>query len=93
VAQLYAPTIRSLVAASDDSQGYGGGIITRLHTGYSVPDVKANVILRSMVSRLVRPDVRLPSRTRDQIFPSLFNYFRQLRCLMCDALSDERSGL
>jgi hypothetical protein len=33
VAQLYPRALGSLFVASYDSQGYGGGIITRLHTG------------------------------------------------------------
>jgi hypothetical protein len=32
VAQLYPRTLGSLFVASYDSQGYGGGILTRLHT-------------------------------------------------------------
>jgi hypothetical protein len=34
VAQLYPPAPGSLFVASYDSQGYGEGIRTRLHTGY-----------------------------------------------------------
>jgi hypothetical protein len=33
VAQLYPQTLGSLFVASYDSQGYGGGILTSLHTG------------------------------------------------------------
>jgi hypothetical protein len=33
VAQLYSQALGSLSVAIYDSQGYGGGIITRLHTG------------------------------------------------------------
>jgi hypothetical protein len=33
VAQLYLQALDSLFVASYDSQGYGGGIRTRLHTG------------------------------------------------------------
>jgi hypothetical protein len=32
VAQLYSQALGSLFVASYDSQGYGGGILTRLHT-------------------------------------------------------------
>jgi hypothetical protein len=32
VAQLYSQALRSLIVAFYDSQGYGGGILTRLHT-------------------------------------------------------------
>jgi hypothetical protein len=34
VAQLYPHAMGSLFVASDDSQGYGGGIRTRLHTAH-----------------------------------------------------------
>jgi hypothetical protein len=33
VAQLYSQVLTVLFFASNDSQGYGGGIKTRLHTG------------------------------------------------------------
>jgi hypothetical protein len=33
MAQLYPQALGSLFVASYDSQGYGGGIVTRLHTG------------------------------------------------------------
>jgi hypothetical protein len=34
LAQLYPQVLGSLFVASYDSQGYGGGIRTRLHTGF-----------------------------------------------------------
>jgi restriction endonuclease Mrr len=36
VAQLYPQALGSLFVASYDSQGYGGGILTRLHTGKNI---------------------------------------------------------
>jgi hypothetical protein len=36
VAQLYPRALGSLFVASYDSQGYGGGILTRLHTGHKL---------------------------------------------------------
>jgi hypothetical protein len=35
VSQLYPQALGSLFVASYDSKGYGGGILTRLHTGNS----------------------------------------------------------
>jgi hypothetical protein len=35
VVQLYHQALGSFIVTFDDSQGYGGGILTRLHTGYS----------------------------------------------------------
>jgi hypothetical protein len=35
VAQLYPQVLDSIFVASYDSQGYGGGIRLRLHTGYT----------------------------------------------------------
>jgi hypothetical protein len=34
--QLYPRALGSLSVASYDSQGYGGGILSRLHTGYTI---------------------------------------------------------
>jgi hypothetical protein len=44
VAQLYPRALDSFFVASYDSQGYGGGILTRLHTGTrdGVPQTFAN---------------------------------------------------
>jgi hypothetical protein len=36
VVQLFPLALVSLFVASYDSQGYGGGIITRLHTGLNI---------------------------------------------------------
>jgi hypothetical protein len=36
VAQIYPRALGSLSVTSYDSQGYGGGILTRLHTGLAV---------------------------------------------------------
>jgi hypothetical protein len=38
VAQLYPQALGSHFVASYDSQGYGGGIRTRLHTGMYLPN-------------------------------------------------------
>jgi hypothetical protein len=35
VARLYPQALGSLFVVSHDSQGYGGGVLTRLHTGFS----------------------------------------------------------
>jgi hypothetical protein len=76
-----------------DLQGYGGGILTRLHMGMLCVS-KSKVIVRPTVSRPVRLGVWHPSGTRDQISPSLFVYFWTVTgLLMCGALSDERTGL
>jgi hypothetical protein len=36
VARLYTQVLGTFLVASYDSQGYGGGIRTRLHTGYQL---------------------------------------------------------
>jgi hypothetical protein len=46
VAQLYHQALGSLFVASYDSQGYGGGIQTRLHTGYqTTPESQFPLVL------------------------------------------------
>jgi hypothetical protein len=54
VAQLYLRELGSLFLASYDSQGYGGGIVTRLHTVRTTVQVQVEVILRPTVSQTVR---------------------------------------
>jgi hypothetical protein len=51
VAQLYSQALGTLFFASYDSQGYSGGIRTRLHTGTRQLKVKVKVTLRLMVSQ------------------------------------------
>jgi hypothetical protein len=45
VAQLYPRALDSLFVASYDSQGYCGGILTRLHTGSIVIAAASNYIV------------------------------------------------
>jgi hypothetical protein len=88
VAQLYSRALGSLFIASYDSQGYGGGILTRLHTGLRKVEVEVN--LRPTVSRPVCLGVALPSGAHDQIFVFCL---RIAGFLMWGTLSDERMGL
>jgi hypothetical protein len=70
VAQLYPQALGSLFVASYDSQRYGRGIRTRLHTGVWTTrvEVKAKVTLRLAVYRQsVRLDIKL-LETHDQRF-------------------------
>jgi hypothetical protein len=74
--------LRSLFVASYDSQGYGGSILTRLHTGwYVTPMVKSKSKLyydRRSVDLCL--GVRHSSGARDQNFPLLsLIIFRQSR--------------
>jgi hypothetical protein len=74
VAQLYSQALGYIFVASYDSQGYGGGILTRLHTGFTV--CQSHIMT-----------VRRPSETRDQFFFLLQILFRQLRVCYFVALS------
>jgi hypothetical protein len=80
VAHLYPRALGSLFVASYDSQGYGGGILTRLHM--SLLDFKVKVTLRLTVSQLVCLDVEL-----------LLVLMTVTVVSSLGALSDERSGL
>jgi hypothetical protein len=80
----------SLFFASYDSQGHGGGVRPRLHTGQSQSHIATD---GRSVGQLVSLSVclcRAPSGAHDQTFITLW----QLRSyFLWGALSDERTGL
>jgi hypothetical protein len=92
VAQLYPQVLGSLSVASYDSQSYGGGILTRLHTENWMTklEVEVEVNLRPRLSRSVCLGVELLSVAHDQIF---FFWLTIVFLLIWGALSDERMGL
>jgi hypothetical protein len=62
VAQLYPQTLGSIFVASYDSHGYGGGIRTRLHAGYSwCSKSKSKLCYDRLFSRPVRLGIKHPS--------------------------------
>jgi hypothetical protein len=68
VALLYAQALRSLFIGSYDSQGYDGGIISRLHTGKLTNQLKLKLIYdRRSVGQSIL-GFGLPSGALDQIF-------------------------
>jgi hypothetical protein len=75
VAQLYPQALGSLFAATYDLKDYGGGILTLLHTGSPVTQVKVKVILWPAVCRPAHLGVRHPPGTRDQFFPFSLRLF------------------
>jgi hypothetical protein len=82
----------SLSVASYHSQGHGGGIRRRLHTGFPLANVKVKVkdTLRPTLSRPPCRGIKHPSGAQDQIF-----YCCQTVAglVMWGALSDERTAL
>jgi hypothetical protein len=88
VAQLYPWALGSLFVASYDSQGYGGGILTRLNS------VRVTVTLQLTVSQSVCLGVEpnLGLLTRD-LTCFLFLFLKVTVLSFGGALSDKRSGL
>jgi hypothetical protein len=78
----------SLFIASYDSQGYGGGIRPRLHTGLRI-NLSLSLMLRPTVSRPVCLGIKHPSGAYDQILITV----RHAGVLMWGVLSDEKTGL
>jgi hypothetical protein len=54
VAQLYQQALSSLFVAFYDSQGYGGGILARLHTGK-----QSLFIVRTIKKYIMRTECRV----------------------------------
>jgi hypothetical protein len=78
-----------LFVVSYDSQGHGGGILPRFHTGINLIKSKSHCDWRSVsqsVSLGVEPNLGLMTR-----YLVLFNSYGLV--FMWDALSDERTGL
>jgi hypothetical protein len=49
MAEIYPPSLGVLFVTSYDSQGYGGGIRPRLHTGFTSGQLEVKVTLRLVV--------------------------------------------
>jgi hypothetical protein len=81
----------SLFVTSYDSQGHGGGIQPRLHTGTKLQlSLSLSLMLRPTVSRPVCLGVKHPSGAYDQIFITCVTV---TVLFLWGALYDERTGL
>jgi hypothetical protein len=90
VAQLYPQALGSLFIASYDSQGYGGGILTRPHAGKLLLDSYVTSEGQSVSMSWCRAHSGLVTR---HYFPSE-GFCQKIASLsLWGALSDERSGL
>jgi hypothetical protein len=83
VAWLYPQALDSLFVASQDSQGYGGGIRTRFHTG--------SLILRfcwNINTPFTRPGLKSPCEVAWNLATlwSSWTYLISFRFLVCDIL-------
>jgi hypothetical protein len=77
VAQLYPQTLGSLFVASYDSQGYGGGIRTRLRAGRTLTKLSLSPSLSHIATdgqSLCLSWCRAPSGAHDQILVTLWRY-------------------
>jgi hypothetical protein len=54
VAQIYPRALGSLSVACYDSQGYGGGILSHLHTGYAYGNLVKHTYIQLYVSMYVQ---------------------------------------
>jgi hypothetical protein len=81
VAQLYPRALDSLYVASYDSQGNGGGILTRLHTGYDLYQILTGPIFKMKMLLAPLSTISLPlflslqgryPPDRGSMFPEIF---------------------
>jgi hypothetical protein len=71
----------SLFVASYDSQGYGGGILSHLHTGYWLLRLRLSLMIRPTVNQPICLGIKHASGAYDQILITV----RQLRVFLCVA--------
>jgi hypothetical protein len=91
MAQLYPQALGSFFVAFYDSQGYGGGIRTRHHTGFKFTNSKSK-------SKFLTTDGQSASLSWNKasiwgLRPDLYYCLTIAGLLMWGALSDERTGL
>jgi hypothetical protein len=83
VTQLYPPALGSLFVASYDSQGYGGGIRTHLHTGLHHVSLTSTPRISSYLTE---------NTTRPITTTNMATLFRETNCLLVESYAVHSVG-
>jgi hypothetical protein len=94
VAQLYPQALSPLFVASYDSQGYGGGIRTRIHAGpHPLTQLNCQFKVKVTLQLTVSQSVTLGVEPHLGLMTRYLLLFDSYGLVLWGALSDERTGL